>query len=127
MGYYEARIEDARFTVPAEQQQEALGLLLEMSRDEFGYDLADHGVTSLSQFLKLFGYDTVTADGDIVGIEFEDRFLLESEDIFRALGPYVEAGSFVLLHAGTGQRWRYVFDGQGTGRVDEPNAPWYGS
>lgn len=127
MGYYEARIEDARFVVPEPQQRPALERLLELSREEFGYDLSDRGLTSLDGFLKLFGYDTVRSHGDIVGLEFEDRFLLESENVFRALGPYVEAGSYVLMHSGTGQRWRYTFDGRTTARVDEPDAPWYGS
>jgi hypothetical protein len=63
---------------------------------------------------------------DIVGLTFEDRLLLELEDVFAALAPYVEAGSYVRFHAGSSARWRYEFDGEHVTNVDEPSAPWYG-
>lgn len=127
MGYYEARIEEARFRLPAELQRPALERLLAVSRDEFGYDLADRGLEDVDGFLRLFGFRTEREDGSIVGLHFEDRFLLETEDVFHALAPFVEAGSDVLIHSGTGARWRYVFDGERMQRRDEPDAPWYGS
>jgi hypothetical protein len=66
-------------------------------------------------------------DGDdIVSLAFEDRLLLELEEVFATLGPYVEAGSYVVFHAGSSARWRYVFDGERVTNVDEAPAPWYG-
>lgn len=127
MGYYEARILESRFVLPPARQEEALRTLLALSRDSFGYDLGARGLTSVDGFLRLFGFQTVRRDGTIVALEFEDRLMLEAEEVFEALAPYVEAGSFVRLHAGTGARWRYEFDGEQMHRVDEPNAPWYGS
>lgn len=126
MGYQEGRVEEARFVLRAEQQHAALGRLLELARDEFGYDLSDRGLTDVDGFLRLFAFETVREGDDIVSLRFEDRLLLELEDVFVALGPFVEAGSYVVLHAGSGARWRYVFDGERTANVDEPSAPWYG-
>lgn len=126
MGYYEARIEDGVFVVPAEQQPFALDRLLRLSADELGYDLSDRGIESLDEFLRLFAVHTVRDGGDIIGLQFEDRYLLELDDVLRALGPYVEPGSWVLFHSGTGDRWRYVYDGGVDRRTEEPR-PWYGS
>jgi hypothetical protein len=125
VGYYEAKIEDAVFVVRAEQQGPALERLLALSADDLGYDLSDRGLTSLDEFLRLFAVQTVREGDDIVGLTFEDRYLLELDDVFRALGPYVEPGSWVLFHSGTTDRWRYVFDG-GVDRRTEPPKPWYG-
>jgi hypothetical protein len=127
VGYYEARVEDSAFVVREERQQSALVRLLELARDELGYDLSDRGLTSLAGFLRLFGYDVVYEDGDIVGLQFEGQYFLETDEVFRALVPYVEPGSWVLMHSGTGQRWRYVFDGTGLRQIDEELRPWYGS
>jgi hypothetical protein len=126
IGYQEGRIVDARFVLRASQQPAALERLLELARDEFGYDLSDRGLTDVDGFLRLFAFQTARDGDDIVGLRFEDRLLLEIEDVFAALGPYVEAGSYVRFHAGSGARWRYDFDGERVANVDEPTEPWYG-
>lgn len=127
MGYYEARVEDSVFVVLEDQQQPALARLLELARDDLGYDLYDRGLTSLAGFLRLFGYAVVYEGRDIVALQFEGQFFLETDDVFRALAPFVEPGSWVLMHSGTGQRWRYVFDGTGIRQIDEELLPWHGS
>jgi hypothetical protein len=126
IGYQEGRIEDARFVLRADQQAPALARLLELARDGFGYDLSDRGLTDVDGFLRLFAIDTVRHGDDIVSLSFEDRLLLELEEVFATLAPHVEAGSFVRFHAGSSARWRYDFDGERLTNVDEPSAPWYG-
>jgi hypothetical protein len=126
IGYQEGRIEEARFVLRADQQAPALARLLELARDDFGYDLSDRGLTDVDGFLRLFAIGTVRDGDDIVRLTFEDRLLLELEEVFAALAPYVEAGSYVRFHAGSGARWRYDFDGEHVTNVDEPAAPWYG-
>jgi hypothetical protein len=127
IGYQEGRIEEARFVLRADQQAPALARLLALARDDFGYDLSDRGLTDVDGFLRLFAIDTVREGDDIVGLTFEDRLLLELEEVLAALAPYVEAGSYVRFHAGSSARWRYEFDGERVTNVDEPSAPWYGS
>lgn len=127
MGYQEGRIEDVAFVVRADNQAPALARMLKLSRDEFGYDLAERNLTSLDQFLRLFAFTTIRDGDDIVGLEFEDRLMLEIDDVFRELGPYVESGSHILMHGGTGSRWRYTFEGGRTTTRAEPPKPWYGS
>lgn len=127
MGYYEARITGSRFTIAPEREAAALERLLEVSRDDFGYDLADRELTDLEGFLRLFEVGVERDDeGRIVGLRFDAQLLLETEDVFQALGPYAEAGSYVRVHSGTGARWRYDYDGTSTTRVDEPDEPWDG-
>lgn len=104
----------------------ALDQLLELSREVFGYDLEDRGLRDVDGFLRLFAFETVRDGEDIVGLRFEDRLLLEIEDVFRTLAPHVEAGGYLVLHAGSGARWRYEFDGARMATVDLDPAPWYG-
>lgn len=126
MGYYEAKITESVFVVEPDAADRALQRMLELSREDFGYDLTDRGLQTLDEFLRLFSIITVREGDRIVALEFEDRLMLETEDVFRELAPYVGAGSFVRMHSGTGQRWRYEFDGEEMTTVDEPDAPWYG-
>jgi hypothetical protein len=109
-----------------DRQEAALDALLKLAREAFGYDLADRGLTDVDGFLRLFAIDTVRDGDDIVSLRFEDRLLLELEEVFVTLGPFVEPGSYVLFHAGSGAGWRYVFDGTSTTNADESPAPWYG-
>jgi hypothetical protein len=110
----------------ADQQADALEALLTLARDGFGYDLSDRGLADVDGFLRLFAIDTVRDGDDIVGLHFDDRLLLELEEVFATLGPYVEQGSYVVFHAGSGARWRYAFDGERVTNLDEAPAPWYG-
>lgn len=126
MGYYEAKITESVFVVEPDAADRALQRMLELSREDFGYDLTDRGLQTLDEFLRLFSIITVREGDRIVALEFEDRLMLETEDVFRELAPSVGAGSFVRMHSGTGQRWRYEFDGEEMTTVDEPDAPWYG-
>ena len=126
MGYYEAKIVDSRFVVPPEPASEALQRLLAWSEDELGLDLSDRGLVRLDEFLELFSVSTVRDGDTIVALDFDDRLMLETEDVFRVLGPFVAAGSYVRMHAGTGLRWRYDFDGEQMRKSDEPGTPWYG-
>lgn len=127
IGYQEGRIEDATFVVLAADQQPALQRMLELSREDFGYDLSDRNLQTLDAFLKLFAFDTVRDGNDIVGLEFEDRLMLEIDDVFRELGPWVQSGSQILMHSGTGARWRYMFEDGRTTTREEATKPWYGS
>jgi hypothetical protein len=127
VGYYEAAIIESEFVVEPAAERSALAALLTLSRDEFGYDLDDRGLTDLDGFMRLFEIRVVRdEDGVIRHLAFAAQLLLETDDVFRALGPYVRAGSYVRMHSGTGARWRYEFDGAVTRRHDEPDAPWYG-
>ena len=56
--------------------------------------------------------------GDIVSIRFEGEKLLEEDELFNAIGPYVESGSFVAVIGGDLEAWRWYFDGEGA--VNQP-------
>lgn len=127
MGYYEAAITESDVVVEPAAERSALAALLTLSREEFGYDLEERGLTDLDGFMRLFEIRVVRDDSGVIRhLEFAARLLLEVDDVFRALGPYVRAGSYLRMHSGTGARWRYEFDGTTTQRHDEPDAPWYG-
>ena len=125
MGYYEAKIEDAVFVVRAEQQDAALDRMLELAADDLGYDLSDRGLQTLDEFFRLFAVHTVREGEDIVGLEFEDRYLLELDDVFRALGPYVEPGPGCCSTRAR-RTGGATCSTVGVDRRSEEPRPWYG-
>ncbi|WP_205745814.1 hypothetical protein [Egibacter rhizosphaerae] len=126
MGWTEARVEDARFVLREEHHRPALERLLRLARETFHYDLSDLQLRDVDGFLRLLGFATERDGGDIVGLAFEDKLVPEIEDVFDALAPYLEAGSYVRMHGGTNARWRYDFDGNVCHRRDEPPDYWKG-
>ncbi|MFA5135641.1 MAG: hypothetical protein WC505_07710 [Patescibacteria group bacterium] len=67
---------------------------------------------SLEGILEEFGWDAIhDTEGNICGLEFEDRKIGQEEVLFRAIAPYVEPGSFIEILGEDGTRWRWVFDG----------------
>lgn len=127
MGYYEAAITESDSSSNPPPSARHCGRCSVLSREEFGYDLEDRGLADLDGFFRLFEIRVVRDDDGVIRhLDFAAQLLLEVEDVFRTLGPYVRAGSYVRMHSGTGSRWRYEFDGAVTQRHDEPDAPWYG-
>lgn len=49
--------------------------------------------------------------GDIVDIQFTGEKLGEEIELFKAIAPYVEAGSFIEMLGEDGGMWRWLFDG----------------
>ncbi len=53
-----------------------------------------------------------TDHGDIVYIEFTGDKLMDDEEIFDAIAPYVEAGSFIGIQGEDRSMWKWVFNGK---------------
>jgi hypothetical protein len=49
--------------------------------------------------------------GDAVHIEFRGEKLRDDTEMFRALGPFVEAGSYIDMEGEDGYIWSWRFDG----------------
>lgn len=54
---------------------------------------------------------TIDDDGNITAIEFIGEKLGDDADMFEAIGPHVEAGSYIEMSGEDSDRWRWVFTG----------------
>ena len=102
----DARISDGSFTIPAASVDGALAAAAAFLED-LGWEgeLPDLGVV-----FRLFNVVAAGApDRSVSGIEFEGTLL---EELFAALAPHVQAGSFLVWDGDQGSRWRYDFDGR---------------
>lgn len=48
---------------------------------------------------------------DVLGVVFAGENLGDEHELFNALAPFVEAGSFIEVEGDEGARWRWYFDG----------------
>lgn len=69
-------------------------------------------VDSLDDFASGFNWIFYYDKNDITGINFEGEMLGEDKEMFEALVPFIEIGSFVELHGDDGCIWRWYFDGR---------------
>ena len=60
---------------------------------------------------------------DVVGIEFWGEKLWNDFALFKALAPFVDAGSYIECNGEEGEMWRWVFDGATCTEV-RPTVTW---
>lgn len=109
MGRFEARIVEADFEIPAALVPSALADLTAFLR-ELGYDLP---VADLRSGFGLFELIAESGpDGSVTGVTFDALLLAELEELFRIVAPYVVPGCFLVWRSGSGEQWRYDFDGE---------------
>jgi len=69
---------------------------------------------SFDDILFEMGWEVYSTDaeGNIEDIGFAgEKASVDDDAFFKALGPFVEAGSFIEMAGEEGERWRYVFTG----------------
>ena len=66
---------------------------------------------------------SLAAAGNVTGIFFEGQNWGEDEELFDAISPWVEAGSFIEMRGEDGDLWRWIFDGKSCKQVS-PETVW---
>lgn len=67
---------------------------------------------SLNAQFKEWGWaPTLDLQGNIVDLVFESEKLGDELKLFKAVAPYVKAGSFIDMYGEEGDMWRWHFDG----------------
>ena len=51
------------------------------------------------------------AQDNIIGIEFQGEKLGDDIVMFNVIAPFVERGSYIVMHGEDGETWRWYFDG----------------
>ncbi len=133
MGYC-IRMDEAKFHVRADRKEAALDALRAMWLDPdstMGGGVYQHGKRSQAFFSWMNasslaegtcatfeqGMDdwrypvTNDPEGNVVDISFEGEKIGDEDQMFRAIAPFVTAGSYVAMLGEDGARWRFVFDG----------------
>lgn len=52
------------------------------------------------------------ADGSITAVHFEGEKLGDDLRLWQLLAPFVQRGSFIVIHGEEGDTWRWYFDGR---------------
>jgi len=66
---------------------------------------------NLGEVLRTWGYEArEDAEGNIVKFSCENEKLGDEHELFKAIAPWVKAGSYLEMSGDYGQ-WRWIFDG----------------
>ena len=53
----------------------------------------------------------IDAHDNVIGIDFQGEKLGDDLAMFNVIAPFVERGSFIVMHGEDGETWRWYFDG----------------
>lgn len=121
MGYYMNQRE-CDFRIRPENKAAALAALHAMTEADTGggvrrWSWVDgdevRRATTLEDALQAWRWNTdqVEEDGTISNIFFEGEKYGDDDQLFAALGPYVDRGSYIEMQGECGAIWRWTFDG----------------
>lgn len=99
--------EETQFRLAHEQHAAALAALQQV-----------RPVVSLAEALDPWELD-LNLSGDIIGLELRGDRLRGSREVFAALAPFVEPGSFIRLRGELGEEFRWTFDGGVFQQIEE--------
>lgn len=136
MGYVIDLI-NSKFFIPAENKEAALNALFDMwlpdkdaamSGGSFGpsgdvkwYSWMNNSadafrnrtIKTLEEALDEWSYHPeINSHGDIVDLWFDGEKIGDENQMFKALAPFVEPGSYLDFHGEDGELWRWYFDGE---------------
>jgi len=114
MGYF-MNMRGQNFTILNRNKERALSLLKGYAKGKTGMAWVEPSdITAAETLVEAFDkcrYEAdVNADGDIYYICFVGEKFGDDEEIFRAIAPAVESGSFIEMEGGDGLLWRWVFN-----------------
>lgn len=134
---YNIELRDSKFFIAAEDKEAALNAMFKMwepgneglmSGGSFGSnenekwyswmnlsssDWRNRTIPSLEQGLDEWGYPVQTdTDGNIIDIWFDGEKMGDEDFMFKAIAPYVKAGSYLDFHGEDGELWRWEFNGE---------------
>lgn len=115
MGYYIDVIQ-TEFHIPADKVNDALQAVKALGKEGKSYSWVDDNFANrdtLKATLEAWRYDiTEDEEGNVTDIYFNGQKLGDDETLFRALGPFVDAGGYIEVSGEEGAQWRWAFDGE---------------
>lgn len=120
MGYCMEQ-QESRFRMRADQFPVVMGALKTLAarapQQPYGhFSWVDTGTLvnahTVTEFLREWRWrPTLDEGGNIVDLMFEGEKLGDDKQLFDALAPFVEVGSYLQMLGEDGSSWRWVFDG----------------
>lgn len=116
MGFFMEQIK-SKFSMRKENKQRALKALKEISDEDFKYLTTDKEnvlkCASFEEAMAELNWEVTTdSDGNIIDIEFQGEKCNEDFDVMKALGPFVEIGSYIVMMGEDRSTWTWSFDGE---------------
>jgi len=104
MGYSMSQV-GSKFFVKAENKHKAFESLQEL------YSLEDCKVFEDAMDYLNWNVE-VDKNYNVVKVDFMAENLRDDYEIFEAISPFVESGSFIEMLGEDGRRWRWLFNGE---------------
>lgn len=110
MGYYMS-LQCSHFSIKEENKAAALKAVKEV--DYQSWSRGDHSkAKTLDEAMSCLRWPIVEDDdGNVIDINFDGEKFGDDELLFKALGPYVEAGCYIQMSGEDNSMWRWAFDG----------------
>lgn len=114
MGYYMTQ-RDSSFLIKKENAAKALAALKRLKGKDYSWvgSASTEAAKTLTEMLDAWRWELIKNDnGDFVSIQFQGEKLGDDEVMFKAIAPFVEAGSWIEMDGEEQAIWRWVFDGK---------------
>ncbi|RFZ77592.1 hypothetical protein DS742_17405 [Lacrimispora amygdalina] len=87
-----------------------MGYCARMARQQFAAKTEYTG--RIIAKIKRYAYTAeLDDDGNIIGLNFKgNKLALNEDDMFQAIAPYIESGSFIEMHGDDNAKWRWIFE-----------------
>lgn len=104
----------SEFSIKKENINEALKAVKRMPTKEYSWvSKSWKTLSSLEEVMYEWRYGITHDDeGNIDGIHFSGEKIGDEIELFNALGPFVEEGSYLEMSGEDGSIWRWSFDGK---------------
>jgi hypothetical protein len=118
---YSMSLNEAHWSVPTDKADAALTAIKAMVRSLEGtrygaYAWVDSGevaqATTLVEALGAWRWEAEATAAEVTITNFVGEKLGDDQDLWNAIAPFVQAGSFLHMVGEDGAHWRWSFDGQ---------------
>jgi hypothetical protein len=103
------------FFLKKENQEAAFRAAVSLAKKHYSWVGADwsSGLKNIEDVLTEWRYEPIIDDNeDIIGVEFSGEKLGDEIELFKAIAPFVEKGSYIEMSGEDSCLWRWVFDGK---------------
>lgn len=115
MGYCITQTE-SKFTILLEKQAPALKATKALAKEKDNFHWVNatdfNRAKNIGEVLEAWFYDPEFDEaGNITGVNFSAEKLGADKELFDAIAPFVEKGSFIEMNGEDGTTWRWIFNG----------------
>lgn len=126
MGYC-VSMRESNFKIQNENSPKALEIIKRLAREGKEFRWVSNETLleaeNLKEALEEFGYEVFEKETELEILDFVYEKLGDEFDMFQAIAPVVEEGSYIEMYGEDGDTWRWVFE-NGKCTEKRPKVEW---